>query len=303
MRAAESRSRPSKLASRGTRFPPFVMDRPILHPLVAALADSEELDALASALPETSARVSEPALPLLLAALHARLGRRLLCLLPDDEDARDAAEAAAWFAGADSVAFMPGRGVTAESGLRVPPHLVGERLRALSVLANGGLVCMSATAAAEGLPPWTSGRRRSTIAVGSGERAGGADRGACARRLRARRACGRAWAGRRSRGDSRHLRHDGPRADPRRVLRRRRRRNPRVLGVHAAGALRPRAGDDLSGGGAQGRPPGRRRRGVRDRRTCSDNRPRLETGGGPRAVEGRAGARPGGERSRARSAT
>ena len=129
------------------------MDRPTLHPLVDVLAESDDLAALASALPAASARVSEPALPLLLAALHARLGRRLLCLLPDDEDARDVAEAAAWFAGADSVAFMPGRGVTAESGLRVPPHLVGERLRALSVLANGGLVCMSATAAVEGLAP------------------------------------------------------------------------------------------------------------------------------------------------------
>jgi transcription-repair coupling factor (superfamily II helicase) len=143
------------------------MDRPILHPLVAALTDSEELDALASALPETSARVSEPALPLLLAALHERLGRRLLCLLPDDEDARDAAEAAAWFAGAESVAFMPGRGVTAESGLRVPPHLVGERLRALSVLASGGLVCMSATAAAEGLPPVEERAPPVDVAVGA----------------------------------------------------------------------------------------------------------------------------------------
>ena len=34
----------------------------------------------------------------------------------------------------------------------MPPHLVGERLRALSVLACGGLVCMSAAAAVEGLP-------------------------------------------------------------------------------------------------------------------------------------------------------
>ena len=128
------------------------MDQPTLRPLADVLAEHDELVALVSALPKERARVSEPALPLVLAALHIRAGRRLLCLLPDDEDARDAAEAASWFLGADSVAFMPGRGVTAESGLRAPPHLVGERLRALSVLAGGGLVCMSATAAAEPLP-------------------------------------------------------------------------------------------------------------------------------------------------------
>ena len=34
-----------------------------------------------------------------------------------------------------------------------PPHLVGERARALHVLARGGLVCASARALAEGLPP------------------------------------------------------------------------------------------------------------------------------------------------------
>jgi transcription-repair coupling factor (superfamily II helicase) len=128
------------------------MDQPTLRPLADVLAESEELARLASELPNGRARVSEPALPLVLAALHIRAERRLLCLLPDDEDARDAAEAAAWFLGADSVAFMPGRGVASDSGLRAPPHLVGERLRALAVLADGGLVCMSAAAAAEPLP-------------------------------------------------------------------------------------------------------------------------------------------------------
>jgi transcription-repair coupling factor (superfamily II helicase) len=129
------------------------MDPPPLLALADALADSDELGALANRLPSDRARVSEPALPLVLAALHRRLLRRLICLLPDDEDARDAAEAAAWFLDGDSVAFMPGRGVAADSGLRPPPHLVGERLRALSVLDAGGLVCISAAAAAEALPP------------------------------------------------------------------------------------------------------------------------------------------------------
>ena len=39
------------------------------------------------------------------------------------------------------------------SGLEPPPHLVGERARALDVLARGGLVCASALAVAELMPP------------------------------------------------------------------------------------------------------------------------------------------------------
>src|SRR5947207_5398922 len=129
------------------------MDRPPLYPLAAELAAHERLAAFAEALPETRARVSEPALPILLAALHLRLGRALVCLLPEDADARDAAESAAAFLGDEQVAFLPSRGVRWESGLEPPPHLVGERARALDVLAAGGLVCASAAALAEPLPP------------------------------------------------------------------------------------------------------------------------------------------------------
>ena len=128
------------------------MDRPTLHPLALALADDERLHAFADALPGR-ARVSEPALPLLLAALHERLGRALVLLAPEDADARDAAEAAGWYLGEDRVAFLPSRGVHWDSGLEPPPHLVGERARALDVLAAGGLVCVSAAALAEGMPP------------------------------------------------------------------------------------------------------------------------------------------------------
>ncbi len=87
--------------------------------------------------------------------LHAVNGqsRGLVCLLPEDADARDAAEAAGWFVGSEQVALLPGRGVRWGSGLEPPPHLVGERARALDVLARGGLVCASATALAEGVPP------------------------------------------------------------------------------------------------------------------------------------------------------
>ena len=128
------------------------MDQTPLHTFVAELAASERFQAFVKALPGR-ARVSEPALPLVLAALHEELGRGLLILLPEDADARDAAEGASWFLGADGVALFPSRGVSYASGLEPPPHLVGERARALDVLAAGGLVCASASALAEGMPP------------------------------------------------------------------------------------------------------------------------------------------------------
>src|SRR5206468_5905597 len=87
-------SLPSKSAE--PPVPPFVMDRPVLHTFVRDLVEYERLAELAEALP-THARVSESALPLLLATLHERLGRGLVVLLPEDADARDAAESAAWF--------------------------------------------------------------------------------------------------------------------------------------------------------------------------------------------------------------
>jgi transcription-repair coupling factor (superfamily II helicase) len=151
------------------------MDRPVLHAFVRELVEHEKLGELADALP-ARARVSEAALPVLLASLHERIGpdagsvggeaadarrqepatfggRGLVCLLPEDADARDAAEAAGWFLGDDAVGYLPSRGVAWESGLEPPPHLVGERARALHVLARGGLVCASARALAEPAPP------------------------------------------------------------------------------------------------------------------------------------------------------
>ncbi len=128
------------------------MDHPVLHAFVREVAGLERLTELVEAMP-ARARVSEAALPVVLASLYEKLGRGLVCLLPEDADARDAAEAAAWFLGDESVGFMPSRGVRWESGLEPPPHLVGERARALAVLARGGLVCASAHALAEPLPP------------------------------------------------------------------------------------------------------------------------------------------------------
>src|SRR5262245_12870244 len=141
------------------------MDRPVLHAFVRELLGDERLAAFAEELP-ARARVSEPALPLVLAALHEHLGRPLVCLLPEDADARDVAEAAGWFAGGDRVALLPSRGVHWGSGLEPPPHLVGERSRALDVLACGGIVCASAAALAEGMPPPDERPARLDVAVG-----------------------------------------------------------------------------------------------------------------------------------------
>ena len=145
------------------------MDQTPLHAFIAELATSDRFQAFTKSLPGR-ARVSEPALPLVLAALHTELGRGLLVLLPEDADARDAAEAASWFLGPDLVALLPGRGVSYASGLAPPPHLVGERARALDVLARGGLVCASATALAEGMPPL--GDRPAPVALVVGEELG-----------------------------------------------------------------------------------------------------------------------------------
>jgi transcription-repair coupling factor (superfamily II helicase) len=138
--------------------PRATADAPVLRILAAELAESERLRAFAFSAPGTPARVSEPLLPAFLAALW--LARRqagsdepLVCLLPEDADARDAADAVGWFLGPDRVGLLASRGVSYASGLAPPPHLVGERSRALDVVASGGLVCASALGFAQGLPP------------------------------------------------------------------------------------------------------------------------------------------------------
>ena len=164
----------------GGKFPPERMDQTLLThtaepgraqraPLAAFVDELRRHDrflAFAAAHP-ASARVSEPVLPLLLAALHEELGKSLLVVLPEDADARDAAEGASWFTDPGAVALLPGRGVSLDSGLAPPPHLVGERYRALDVLAAGGLVCASATALAEGLPPLEARPSAVELRVGS----------------------------------------------------------------------------------------------------------------------------------------
>src|SRR5438105_4894220 len=83
---------------RNRPVPPFVMDRPVLHAFVRELLEHERLAEFAAALP-ARARVSEPALPLVVATLHELLERPLAIAVPEDADAGDLAEAAAWFIG------------------------------------------------------------------------------------------------------------------------------------------------------------------------------------------------------------
>jgi transcription-repair coupling factor (superfamily II helicase) len=141
-----------------------------LHALVAVLAESEEFRAFADAFP-APARVSDSALPLVLAALHeARGDGGLLAVLPEDEHARDAAEGVGWYLDPARVGLLPSRGVALGSGLEPPAHLVGERARAIDVLAAGGFVAASARALAEGMPPHD--RRPEPLRVAVGDETG-----------------------------------------------------------------------------------------------------------------------------------
>ncbi|MGH3135362.1 MAG: transcription-repair coupling factor [Gaiellaceae bacterium] len=143
--------------------------RSALSGLVAELASSERFRAFVDDFP-AAARVSEPALPLVLATLHESLARPLVCLLAEDEEARDIAEAASWYRDPARVALLPSRGVRLGSGLEPPAHLVGERARALAVLAAGGFVCISARAVAEGMPP--AHERPEVIRIAPGDEPG-----------------------------------------------------------------------------------------------------------------------------------
>ena len=138
------------------------MDRPLLHPLVERLRADERLPAFAAALP-ARARVSEPALPLLLAALlRGARPRRSACSCPTTPTRATPPRRSAGSSARRASRCFPSRGVRSGSGLEPPPHLVGERARALDVLARGGLVCASALALAErDAAARTRGRRRS----------------------------------------------------------------------------------------------------------------------------------------------
>ena len=147
------------------------MDQPALNTLARELAESERLREFVAA--PAPARVSEPLVPLFLASVFLERGGPLVAVFPDDAEARDAAEAAGWFLGEKNVGLFASRGVRWGSGLQPPPHLVGERARALEILDAGGLVCASAIGAAEGVPPREA--RPETIRLRVGDSPGSED--------------------------------------------------------------------------------------------------------------------------------
>jgi transcription-repair coupling factor (superfamily II helicase) len=147
---------------------PTEIHSPALAPIARELARGERLRAFLEE--PGDARVSEPLLPLFLAALHEAGGGPLVCVLPDDAQARDAAEGAGWFLGEERVGLYASRGVRWGSGLEPPPHLIGERARALEVLASRGLVCASALGFAEGAPPESA--RPEPIVIRAGDEPG-----------------------------------------------------------------------------------------------------------------------------------
>jgi transcription-repair coupling factor (superfamily II helicase) len=119
----------------------------------------------------TRARVSEPILPALVAALwRSREGaepRALAVVVADDDAARALAESAAAFLPPETAAFLPSRGVGWGSGLDPAPHLVGERHRGLHALSRGGLVAVSADALIERVEP--PDRRPAPVTLRLGE--------------------------------------------------------------------------------------------------------------------------------------
>jgi hypothetical protein len=232
--------------------PPDRPTAPSLLPLARELAASERLQAFAEDLRGAAARVSEPGLPPLLAALHLHLGRPLLVLLPEDADARDAAEAASLVPGRSrsrSFRAAASAGTRASSRRRIswasgrarwtcsPPAGSSARRRRRS----------RGVAAAGSSPARLAGRRRR-----AGDRQPGRAAGPCG--LRAGGTGRGARAVRGSRRDRRRLPDHRPRPAAHRAVRRRDRGDPRVLAVHAAGAAAGGSSDRLPRGRAAARP-------------------------------------------------
>ena len=107
----------------------------------------DRFQAFVKALP-TRARVSEPVLPLLLASLHAELRRPLLVLLPEDADARDAAEGRLLVCRRRACRTAPEpRGVGWDSGPHAAAAPRGGAATGRSTSSRlGGLICASALA-------------------------------------------------------------------------------------------------------------------------------------------------------------
>ncbi|MCB0879321.1 MAG: transcription-repair coupling factor [Thermoleophilia bacterium] len=138
-----------------------------LLPVVAAAAANPAVQAwVADVRADTGqghARISEPVLPLLLAA--ANLGpldsgggfapvdeRPILLVVANDADAERWAEAAGWFVGADRAAAYVSRSVQYGSGVAPSPARVGLRERARRTARTNGIVVASMPALLERVP-------------------------------------------------------------------------------------------------------------------------------------------------------
>ena len=144
----------------------------MLAPLLDHLAESDEGRALARDGGE--AFCSSSLRPFLLAALLAHAGepRPAVVVAPDDRAAGElAADLASWLA-PRTVRFYPSRGVTYESHLAPPPHLVGLRIAALDALAAADpalappVLVASAQALSEKVPDPELRPHGITLAVG-----------------------------------------------------------------------------------------------------------------------------------------
>ncbi|HUB76613.1 MAG TPA: CarD family transcriptional regulator, partial [Solirubrobacteraceae bacterium] len=138
--------------------------------------------ALADADPQTaaladeggSAFVSQSLRPFLLAALLQRDERPAIVVAGDDRSARDLASGLRTWLAPRTVRYYPSRGVTYESHLAPPPHLVGQRIAALDALLDdpgegagaAPVVVVSAVALSEKVPDPSLRPRGFTLHVG-----------------------------------------------------------------------------------------------------------------------------------------
>ena len=143
----------------------------MLAPLLDHLAESEE--ALALARDGGDAFCSSALRPFLVAALLAQSADRPgIVVAPDDRAAHElAGDLSAWLA-PRQVRFYPSRGVTYESHLTPPPHLVGLRIAALDALleadgsAGAPILVVSAPALSEKVPDPSLRPHSFALAVG-----------------------------------------------------------------------------------------------------------------------------------------
>src|SRR2546429_5719045 len=125
----------------------------MLRPLLANADSDQQTGALAAG--GGRAFVSQSLRAYLLAALLDRdPGRSAIVVAGDDRAARDLAAGLRSWLEPRIVRYYPSRGVTYESHLAPPPHLVGLRIAALDALREGPapVVVVSAVALSEKVP-------------------------------------------------------------------------------------------------------------------------------------------------------